>query len=97
MADLTPLMPYLIHALAGAVGGNIIGALRRTSSVGPWLNTLLGAGGGLAAIWGVGQAPDINAQILALMGGQASLSQAALGLIGGLIPPLAASLFRKPS
>jgi uncharacterized membrane protein YeaQ/YmgE (transglycosylase-associated protein family) len=91
------ILSWLINALGGAIGGNVIGAMRRSASAGPLANTLLGVAGGLLSGWAVAQAPDLIASVRALMNNHDGLTQAALGLIGGLAPALIASLFRRPA
>jgi hypothetical protein len=88
------VLPYLIQAAAGAVGGNLIGALRRDSSVGPSLNTLMGAAGGLAATSGLVAAGYFEA-VTSVFAHESGLTQTATGLVGGMLPALLASLFKR--
>jgi hypothetical protein len=96
MEQLQPYLPMIIQAIAGGVGGNVIGALRRNNSFGPLINTLLGAVGGVAAAQGL-QAGGMTEQVLALLGGNANVASGATGLAGGLILPLIASFFKRGS
>lgn len=96
MEQLQPYMPLIIQALAGAVGGNVIGALRRNNSFGPLINTILGAVGGVGAAQGL-QAGGMMEQVLALVGGNANVAGGVSGLAGGLILPLIASFFKRGS
>ena len=38
------LLPFIIQAISGLVGGNIAGLLAKAKSLGPILNSILGAG-----------------------------------------------------
>ncbi|MBL8558254.1 MAG: hypothetical protein JNM47_06000 [Hyphomonadaceae bacterium] len=89
-------LPWIIQAVAGAVGGNAIGALRRNNSFGPLINSLLGALGGIGAAQGL-QAGGMMEQVLALVGGNANVADGAAGLVGGLVLPLIASFFKRGS
>jgi hypothetical protein len=77
-------MEYLISLLSGGVGGNLIGALMKNRSLGPALNTVLGAIGGLAGGQLAGGA----------MGGTTGANIGA-SAIGGILLPLIASFFKK--
>jgi len=79
-------MEYLINILSGGVGGNLFGALMKNRSMGPALNTILGALGGLAG----GQLGG-NA-----LGGSTGANIAA-SAIGGIVLPLIGSFFKKKS
>ena len=96
MEQLQPYMPMIIQAIAGAVGGNVIGALRRTNSFGPLVNTLLGVAGGVGAAQGVA-AGGMTEQVLALLANNANVADGVTGLAGGLILPLVASFFKRGS
>lgn len=90
------VMAYVVQAVGGAVGGNILGALTRGGG-GLVGRTLLGAIGGLAAGYGAGHveavgnitqmwsglAGDNSAQVSNLITGAAG--GGILGLIGGLL------------
>lgn len=89
-------LPLIIQAVAGAVGGNVIGAIRRSNSFGPLLNSLLGALGGVGAAQGL-QAGGLMEQVVALAGGNANVAGGAAGLAGGLVLPLIASFFKRGS
>lgn len=79
--DLTSL---LLNVLGGGAGGNIFGALMKNRSMGPMLNTVLGALGGLAG----GQLGGS-----ALGGGMGG--NVAASAVGGILLPLIASFFKK--
>jgi uncharacterized membrane protein YeaQ/YmgE (transglycosylase-associated protein family) len=92
---LTSVLPILLQAAAGAVGGNIAGMIRRTESWGPLLNTVLGAAGGvigLQALNATGQA----AQAAALAGGNLAALEAGLAVIAGSVVALVTSAFKQP-
>lgn len=96
MEAIQPYLPFIIQAAAGAIGGNAIGALRGAQSLGPLMNTILGALGGLGAAYGA-SAGGVAEQIAALAGGNASVADGAAGLVGGLVLPLLASFFKRGS
>ena len=79
--DVTTL---LINLLSGGVGGNLFGALMKNRSMGPMLNTILGALGGLAGGQAASSAMGDN------MGGTIAASA-----VGGIVLPLIASFFKK--
>ena len=89
-------LPLIIQAVAGGVGGNVIGALRRNNSFGPLINTVLGALGGVGAAQGLA-AGGMMEQALAMLGGNANVANGATGLVGGLVVPLIASFFKRGS
>lgn len=89
-------LPFIIQAVAGAVGGNVVGALRRNNSFGPLINSLLGAVGGVGAAQGL-EAGGVMEQLLALVGGNANVAGGVGGLAGGLLLPLIASFFKRGS
>ena len=73
-----------VVVLSGGVGGNLFGVLMKNRSMGPLLNTILGAIGGLAG----GQAA--NSAMEGNMGGTIAASA-----VGGILLPLIASFFKK--
>ncbi len=77
-------MELLISLLSGGVGGNIFGALMKNRSMGPMLNTVLGAVGGLAG----GQLG--GSALGGTMGANIGVSA-----IGGILLPLIGSFFKK--
>mgnify|MGYP001202729792 FL=1 len=89
-------LPLIIQAVAGAVGGNVVGALRRNNSFGPLINSLLGAIGGVGAAQGL-EVGGFMDQVLALVGGNANVASGLSGLLGGLVLPLVASFFKRGS
>ncbi|MGH7629659.1 MAG: hypothetical protein ACREOF_09745 [Gemmatimonadales bacterium] len=79
--DLTSL---LIQLVAGAAGGNVAGALSKARNLGPLLNTILGAIGGLGGGQLAGQALD---------GGTAGT--VGLSAVVGALLPLIAGFLKK--
>lgn len=89
-------LPYIIQAIGGLLGGNIAGLLNKARSLGPLLNSILGAVGGVAGAQGAQAAGLFEMLGLGGMGeGAAMAAQGGIGAIGGLILPLIASLFKS--
>lgn len=90
------LLPYIIQAIAGLVGGNVAGLINKARSLGPLLNSVLGAVGGVAGAQGA-QAAGILEQLgmAGASGGQAMAAQGGIAAIAGLILPLIGGLFKK--
>ncbi len=86
--DLTSI---LIQLVAGGAGGNLAGLLNKARSMGPLLNTILGAAGG----FGGGQV--LGGPLTNAVGGNAMVGQVLSSLIGGILIPLIASFFKKPA
>jgi hypothetical protein len=95
--DMTSILPYVVQALGGAVGANVLGALTRGGG-GLLGRTVIGAIGGVAAgyaaenvaavggvteMWSGLMEGDNGAQLANLITGGAG--GAILGLIGGLL------------
>lgn len=76
--DLTSL---LIQAVSGAVGGNLGGLVNKAKSLGPLLNTILGAVGG------VGGGQVLGGPLTDILG-NATAGNATASLVVGLILPL---------
>ncbi len=83
--DITSL---LIQAVSGAVGGNVGGLLNKAKSLGPALNTILGAVGG------VGGGQLLGGSLTDLLGNATVGNAGASGLVG-LLLPLIVGLFKK--
>lgn len=95
MEAITPYLPYIVQAIGGAVGGNILGALTRGG--GGFLGrTVIGAVGGLAAGYGAPMvAPDLVTSLGSLIEGEngahlgnlivGAAGGGVLGLVGGLL------------
>lgn len=86
--DLTSL---LVQLLSGAVGGNVAGMLNKAKSLGPMLNTVLGAVGGL----GGGQL--LGGTLADLFGNATAGNATASGVVGLLLPMVVAMLKPKPA
>lgn len=95
--DLTTLLPYLVQALGGAVGGNVLGALTRGGG-GIVGRTIIGALGGVAAGYASGNVQavgDLAGNWAHLIDGENGVHLAnlitggigggLLGLVGGLL------------
>ena len=89
------MMPYVVQAVGGIVGGNILGALTRGGG-GLIGRTLIGAIGGVAAGYGLPQfAPSLQGTLDTLIAGDNGVmlgnlltgagGGGLLGLVGGLL------------
>ena len=83
--DLTTL---LVQVISGAVGGNVAGVLNKAKSLGPLVNTILGALGGV----GGGQ---LLGQVVTNMLGNATAGNVSSSAIVGILLPLIVSFFKK--
>lgn len=79
--DLTAL---LLQLLAGAAGGNAAGIINKARSLGPVLNTILGAVGGLG-----------GGQIAANFMGGGTGAEVGMSAVVGAVLPLIAGMFKK--
>lgn len=95
--DMATILPYVVQAVGGAVGGNILGALTRGGG-GLVGRTVIGAIGGVAAGWAGGNVDAVSgvtAMWSSLIDGENGAHLAnlitggagggILGLIGGLL------------
>ena len=82
--DFTSL---ILQLAAGALGGNVGALLNKARSLGPMLNTILGAIGGVAGGQLVGPA----------MGGGTGATIGASAVIGALLPLIGGFLKKKPA
>jgi hypothetical protein len=95
--DMATLLPYIVQAVGGAVGGNILGLLTRGGG-GVAGRTIIGAIGGVAAGYAAGNVAavgDIASNWSALIDGDnavhlsnlitGAIGGGILGLIGGLL------------
>ncbi len=80
--DMTAL---LLQLVSGAVGGNVAGALNKTRSLGPLINTVLGAIGGV----GGGQLLD------GMVGGGTGGTIGVSAVVGALLPLIGSFLKKK--
>jgi uncharacterized membrane protein YeaQ/YmgE (transglycosylase-associated protein family) len=79
--DMTTL---LLQLLAGAAGGNIAGVLSKARSLGPLMNTILGAVGGVG-----------GGQLLGGMAGGSTPGMVAVSAVVGALLPLIGGLLKK--
>lgn len=84
--DFTSL---IVQAVSGAVGGNLGGLLNKAKSLGPLLNTILGAVGG------VGGGQVLGGSLTDLLGGNAMAGNATASALVGLLLPLIAGFLKK--
>ena len=98
--DMATILPYLVQALGGAIGGNVLGALTRGGG-GVVGRTLIGALGGVAAGWAGGNVEAVGG-ITAMWGGLIDgengvhLSNLITGAGGGGILGLISGLLIRP-
>ena len=86
--DVTSL---LVQLISGAVGGNVGGLLNKAKSMGPMLNTVLGAVGGI----GGGQL--LGASVTNMLGNATAGNAVASGVVGLLLPLIGGMLKKKPA
>lgn len=79
---------WLVSLISGGVGGNVAGFLNKSRSLGPMLNTILGAVGGVAG----GQ---LLPQVIEGFQGLSTGGNAGLSAVVGLVLPLVVSFFKK--
>ena len=80
--DLTAV---LIQLISGAIGGNVAGVANKAKSLGPLLNTILGALGGLGGGHLAGGA----------LGGGTATEVGASAVVGALLPLIVGMLKKK--
>lgn len=98
--DMATILPYLVQALGGAVGGNIFGAITRGGG-GVVGRTVIGAIGGIAAAYAsgnveaVGNVADMWSN---LVEGEnaAHVSNLITGALGGSVLGLVSGLLIRP-
>ena len=81
--DMATYLPYVVQALGGILGGNILGALTRGGG-GVMGRTIIGAVGGLAAGWAAANVPAVG-NIAAMWGGLLGDGDANSGHLANLI------------
>jgi hypothetical protein len=94
--ELDSILPYLVQALGGAIGGNILGALTRGGG-GVVGRTVIGAIGGVALAYAAGAFPslgNVTAMWDGLIEGENGVHLANLitGAVGGAVLGLVAGL-----
>lgn len=98
--DLATILPFLVQALGGAIGGNVLGAVTR-GGAGLGGRTIIGALGGIAlglAAQHVGAVGGVTAMWSGLVEGDAGvhLSNLITGVAGGGVLGLIAGLLIRP-
>lgn len=98
--DTATILPYVVQAIGGAVGGNILGALTRGGG-GVVGRTVIGAVGGLAAGWAGGNVEavgNITSMWSGLIEGEngAHLANLITGAAGGGVLGLVSGLLIRP-
>lgn len=97
--DLATLMPYIVQAVGGIVGGNILGALTRGGG-GVMGRTIIGAIGGVAAGYVAPMAlpADMLSSVSTLIEGEngVHLGNLIIGALGGGVLGLVAGLLIRP-
>jgi hypothetical protein len=78
----------LVQVLSGAAGGNIAGVINKAKSLGPMLNTVLGALGGVAG----GQA--LGGSLTGMLG-NATVGNVTASALVGLLLPLVGGMLKK--
>ncbi|MDX2235412.1 MAG: hypothetical protein NW200_13015 [Hyphomonadaceae bacterium] len=78
------------------MGGNVIGAVRGASSLGPLANTVFGAAAGVGAAYGV-QSGGLADRLGALLGDNPAVVDGVSAFFGGLALLLVASFFKRGS
>jgi hypothetical protein len=79
----------LIQAVSGVVGGNVGGLLAKAKSLGPVMNTVLGA------IGGIGGGQLLGGSLTTLLGGNATTGNISASAIVGFLLPLLGGLLKK--
>lgn len=85
------MVSLLVQVLSGAAGGNIAGVINKAKSLGPMLNTVLGALGGVAG----GQA--LGGSLTGMLGNATAGNVTASALVGLLLPLVGGMLKKKPA
>jgi hypothetical protein len=98
--DLATILPFIVQALGGAVGGNILGAVTRGGG-GIVGRTIIGALGGVAAGWAGGNVEAVSGVTSmwgSLIEGEngVHLSNLITGAAGGGILGLISGLLIRP-
>ena len=98
--DMATILPYLVQALGGAIGGNILGAITRGGG-GLVGRTIIGAIGGVATAYAAGSVEavgNVTSMWSNLIEGEnaAHLSNLITGAAGGGILGLIAGLLIRP-
>lgn len=98
--DMATILPWIVLAVGGAIGGNVLGALTKGGG-GVVGRTVIGAIGGAAAGWASGNVEAVSG-ITAMWGGLIEgengvhLSNLITGALGGGILGLVGGLLIRP-
>ncbi len=82
------LVSWLVSLVSGGAGGNIVGAIMKDKTLGPKLNTIIGAAGG--ALGG-----QVLPMLMEGLGGGGIMGNVGASAIGGIALPLIAGFFKK--
>jgi uncharacterized membrane protein YeaQ/YmgE (transglycosylase-associated protein family) len=82
------LVSWIISLVSGGAGGNVIGALLKEKSLGPTMNSILGAVGGALG----GQILPLVLEGLQSSGALGNIGSSA---VGGIVLPLIVSFLKK--
>jgi hypothetical protein len=96
--DIATLMPFIVQAIGGLIGGNLGGAATRGGGGVPG-RSIIGIIGGLAAGYGLQLgSPDTQAMLSSLISGEAGqhLGNLITGAAGGGILGLVSGLLVRP-
>jgi hypothetical protein len=85
------IMTLVIQAVSGLVGGNVAGQVNKANSLGPMVNSVLGA------IGGVGGGQLLGGALTGLLGGNPTAGNVSASALVGLLLPLAAGMLKKKS
>lgn len=84
------IMALVVQLISGAAGGNLAGVLNKAKSLGPMLNTVLGA------LAGVGGGQVLGGSVADLLG-NATAGNIGASALAGLILPLLGGMLKKPA
>lgn len=83
------MVSLLVQLLSGAAGGNIAGVVNKAKNLGPMLNTVLGALGGI----GGGQV--LGGSLTGMLGGNATAGNVTASALVGFLLPLIGGMLKK--
>ncbi len=92
------ILPIIIQLIAGAIGGNGIGAAAKNLSLGTTWNTVAGAVGGVGLTWIAGLVPGLANFVAGSGAGidaTALVGQGVSGLVGGGVLTAIAALIKN--
>lgn len=77
------IVPILVQLIAGGAGGNIIGQLAKSLSLGTAGNSIAGAVGGIAGTWLASMVPGLDGLVGAAAGAAGTAGGLDLGALAG--------------